>query len=340
MKKLLLILAGFGMTTAASAQTVDIYSAGQHATAWKPSGLPIVAPTAAPSEATAPAAQLTTLRNYDPDVTAVALPATPGVHSGFNVAFVGFSQQFILPASTGFLDTLKVRFQAVGGDKLQILVFQDTLVESQGFTFHSMNYTPWGFIGGIELNLAGLTSLQDFTVNFPMGHLALPERFHVLIGANQVTGNNYSSQFSILAEPHTDRTAPSLATTTNALLTADFTAFSPAPLDGFFALAGENIGVDLWIDAVVDLEAALVDRVATTPAAMYPNPVSASNMLKIEHNEMISSVRVVNMLGNEVLGWDGMRKVVELSAAGLAKGVYHVIVNTENGMTTEKLIVE
>lgn len=88
MKKLLLILAGFGMTTAASAQTVDIYSAGQHATAWKPSGLPIVAPTAAPSEATAPAAQLTTLRNYDPDVTAVALPATPGVHSGFNLSLI------------------------------------------------------------------------------------------------------------------------------------------------------------------------------------------------------------------------------------------------------------
>lgn len=72
---------------------------------------------------------------------------------------------------------------------------------------------------------------------------------------------------------------------------------------------------------------------------MFPNPVGTGSTLNIEHNEQINSVRIVNMLGNEMQSWTGKSASVKLSTSELSTGVYNVIVNTENGVTTEKLIV-
>jgi hypothetical protein len=110
-------------------------------------------------------------------------------------------------------------------------------------------------------------------------------------------------------------------------------------MDNFFSVDGEQVAVNFHMEAYVDAQTGSVARPATSAAAMYPNPVSTNGELNIQHNEQINSIRIVNMLGSEMQSWTGKSSNVKLSTSDLAKGVYNVIVNTENGVTTEKLIV-
>jgi len=110
-------------------------------------------------------------------------------------------------------------------------------------------------------------------------------------------------------------------------------------MDNAFNVPTEPAAVNFVMEAYVSVETGSVARPATASAAMFPNPVAVNGMLNIQHNEQINSVRIVNMLGNEMQAWTGKSTNVQLSTSALSAGVYNVIVNTENGVTTEKLIV-
>ena len=345
MKKLLLILLGASLAGTASAQTISqtessvsvpveesIYSLTQIAKPYQP-------PSAAPQ------ADNVRLSYYSPTGTQFAWQGPVQDPNNTAIIYLAYGQRFTLPAEAGTVDSVRIQFgqivQTAAGGQVNILVVRDSLFD---FTpdpdFHLPQISEAGLIGSAAVPAAAVAGLQNFTLTINFNGMPVPKEFFVYV-APSFAGTSNSSAFTLISEIQTDvvRSTENSRSVVH-FLNAATQSESVSVMDNFFSIDGNQVGVNFAIEAFVQTETGSVDRPSTTPAAMYPNPVSASNMLKIEHNEMISSVRIVNMLGNEVLGWDGMRNVVELSAAGLAKGVYHVIVNTENGMTTEKLIVE
>ena len=72
---------------------------------------------------------------------------------------------------------------------------------------------------------------------------------------------------------------------------------------------------------------------------MVPNP--ASKNVTIVASETLQSVNIVNMIGQTVLTLNSIntnKQLIDIS--NLSSGVYSVIVNTENGISTKRLIVK
>ncbi len=76
----------------------------------------------------------------------------------------------------------------------------------------------------------------------------------------------------------------------------------------------------------------------TETVSVYPNP--ASDYLRISTNGEISNVRIVNTIGQVVLEQTVGLSDITISTENLPKGVYFVNIDTKNGTTTQKVIVE
>jgi hypothetical protein len=74
-------------------------------------------------------------------------------------------------------------------------------------------------------------------------------------------------------------------------------------------------------------------------AIVFPNP--ASDVLFIESNSSkIKTIKVVNVAGNIVLENKVHAEKTQIEISSFSKGVYFVQVETENGITTKKIIVK
>ncbi|PZR03540.1 MAG: esterase, partial [Flavobacterium psychrophilum] len=69
-----------------------------------------------------------------------------------------------------------------------------------------------------------------------------------------------------------------------------------------------------------------------------PNP--ANNLLNIENTTEISSVSIVNALGQTVITKTVNSNAVQIDVSSLSKGVYFVTVNSGNAGKTVKIIKE
>jgi hypothetical protein len=73
---------------------------------------------------------------------------------------------------------------------------------------------------------------------------------------------------------------------------------------------------------------------------MYPNPVSDVICIKTISSDMISSVRIIDALGREVLHSKANSSNVQIDLSTLSQGMYEVYVLTESGIGTKLLIKE
>lgn len=71
---------------------------------------------------------------------------------------------------------------------------------------------------------------------------------------------------------------------------------------------------------------------------VYPNP--ASDIITIVANENIQTISVVNMIGQTVLNVNANSLKQTINISELSAGVYNIIVNSENGYSTKRLIVK
>lgn len=72
---------------------------------------------------------------------------------------------------------------------------------------------------------------------------------------------------------------------------------------------------------------------------VYPNP--ASQKVNVVANENINTISIVNMIGQTVLtvnGVNSLNKSIDVSE--LSAGVYNVVVNSENGSSSKRLIIK
>jgi len=71
---------------------------------------------------------------------------------------------------------------------------------------------------------------------------------------------------------------------------------------------------------------------------VYPNP--ASETITVVANENIQTISIVNMIGQTVMNFNANSLKQSINISELSAGVYNIIVNSENGYSTKRLIVK
>lgn len=70
--------------------------------------------------------------------------------------------------------------------------------------------------------------------------------------------------------------------------------------------------------------------------SVFPNP--AKNKLNFQTKESVSSVEVINLIGQKVLGANTVKNALDVSA--LAKGVYILKLSSDRGVSTKRIVKE
>jgi hypothetical protein len=344
MKQLLLLLLLLSLAGTASAQTVTVSPISREAIAVDPSWTLSQDMKPFPIAAANPQGEDLKLSYFNADGTIIPWqaawqpdPNTPA----FIVA--GYSQRFTLPTQSGFLDSIHIVFsqviEDVAGGQINVFIVKDEVVEptGAGIDKHLPELTQTGILASAALPAAAFAGVQNITLTLKTNHLEVPQHFHVFLSPS-VINNTYSARFVIPGDVK-ENTPTTTENSRSTFLYFNNTNPFIDLMDNFFQVSGNDVAVNFAMEAFVNVETGSVASNLTTPAAIYPNPVAINGMLTIEHPEQIASVRVVNMLGAEMQSWSGKSSSVQISTASLPAGVYNVIVNTENGVTTEKLVI-
>lgn len=250
-----------------------------------------------------------TLSKYDINKPPVWIEA-PGVQDPW--AYTGFGERFTLASDGGFLDSIRIHFDSVAGDLIQIGVLHDVIRETSRGTFHLADYSFFGLIAQYTIEITDLPSTRDFWITIPTEHLPVPKEFHIGVGANAVAqgSDEYTSMFRLAGEPHFGQNA-TVDSRSNILLTQDFSSFTTDVFDGFFTSNGRPLGIDFHIDAVVELAAASVEQSGAATTAIYPNPVASGGELHVGQSDA-SLLVLYDVLGNELFraeSWTGSVKL-------------------------------
>ena len=343
MKKLLPIILGLALAGTASAQTVSLNQTPAATIAVDASwGLsPTVKPF--PSSASAPLAETLKLSYYDAQGQVQPWQAPVALNQETFVA--AYAQRFTLPTTEGFLDSVKILIGGAAevpegsGGMINILIVAANLIDfpDPSPDFYLPNLSQAGLIGSAQLPAAAFAGAQNVWLTLNTQHMAVPQHFFVYVAPS--FGATTNTSVVVLPSEVKFNTPSTMENSRSVIHTITGAQQSVSIMDNVFNIPTEPAAVNFYMEAFVDVETGSVARPSTSAAAMFPNPVATSSTLNIQHNEHINSVRIVNMLGSEVQSWSGKSASVKLSTSELSTGVYNVIVNTENGVTTEKLIV-
>lgn len=343
MKKLLPIVLGLALAGTASAQTVTSFEGPATSVQVDPTFKLREAVNPPSSESAAPLADNVKLSYYQDGGTSFnwQAPWQPDPNQQFLV--LGYAQRFTLPTASGYLDSVRIQINQAGeipagsGGTINFFVVRDSIFQSQS---GPDGHLP--LLGDVlvqaSVPAAALAGAQNFQVTLNTQHAAVPQNFFVYMRGSFDNTGVPTSAFLIPGEIKNGVEV----TTENSRSVFHFITTqgeSVGIMDNFFKINGAPVAVNFLMDAFVDVEAGSVARPEITAAAMFPNPVAVKGSLNIEHSSEISSIRIVNMLGNEMQSWTGKSTSVKLSTSDLSAGVYNVIVTTASGVTSEKLIV-
>lgn len=81
-----------------------------------------------------------------------------------------------------------------------------------------------------------------------------------------------------------------------------------------------------------------IEEEKTDEVRLFPNPVATNGVLKIESDQEIKSIQLVNLLGETIL----VSKITDngLNLQGITSGTYFVRIEFSGSVLTEKIIVE
>jgi hypothetical protein len=99
-------------------------------------------------------------------------------------------------------------------------------------------------------------------------------------------------------------------------------------------LTNEHVTISVLVTVLVGVN----ELGEKTYVYTYPNP--ATDMINLKSNTEISRVVISNTIGQVVFNSNFKAKDAEISTIGLEKGIYFVQIETLNGTTTHKIMVE
>ncbi len=195
-------------------------------------------------------------------------------------------------------------------------------------------YAPGTDAGPAVAGFGDMISLDGIAFE-PMSALGLNYNWNI---AATLSGNPMVEWLSI--SPMTGMVTP------GNMLTFDVTADSEpfgGPVDEMYYASiwvASNDPATPMLEVPVELlfPTGMRDVYSDAYIMMFPNP--ANNMVTISTNYTMSSVKVVNQLGQEVLEQTPNSKTVNVNTGQLQAGIYFVKIISEAGESTQKLIVE
>jgi hypothetical protein len=281
------------------------------------------------------AASRVTIRYYDPkaEVRSIGVPIQVGDRS-----ILGLSQRYTLPVTSGFLDSIQIHFDSSDGKSIFLGITTDLIGNnwSTGKPFH-YSYNTYHVA---EMNMAGFEKLKNFTIKIPVGHVPVPKEFHIVLRTPQAGFADDTGTFALYGQVHVGR-APLFDSARSGYYFRDTKdKMWSDVLDGLFQVDGQPLGIDFRMSAIVDISTASVTLTGTSESTVYPNPAQHSGLVHVSHSETISSISIRDMLGNEVFKSAGSAADIDLSRSSLAPGVYNVVITSDAGVSSEKLVIQ
>lgn len=339
MKRLLLFIVLLGFASSANAQVTVDFSTARIAGDLSKMGTPINQPfvlgpvTSAPFHLSSPLHHDGVIKYYDdalPTINWVA-PADFGVTS-----FI-YGQRITLPTDGGTLDSIRLNFVQTAGNTIIVALMQDTLITLGGQDFRVINLNAQPYAAA---QFPATAVPPNSWVTITLDQVAVPKDFFIAV-IPSTQGQSITSSFALRGDSKPVR----LRTTEDSRSAVVFITSEgllSLPLDSTITFQGQPDAAytDFYLEAYPTSEHSSIGRDIAAPASVYPNPVLAGGMLRVNHPEAVSQIRIVNALGAEVSNWNGLSSNVELSMRQIPGGVYHLLITTGSGVTSEKIVVQ
>jgi hypothetical protein len=153
------------------------------------------------------------------------------------------AERFTLPTDSGFVDSVKIVFDAISGDSITVLLDPDTLYTTSAGEFHFVNIfsTTAQRFAGVTFPVPAASGA--FTLNLVFPHVPVTKNFHVVVLPRYTVNGtqiNFTSQFSLRADSEATRTP----TADNAFSTflginLQTSQSTTGIMDGYFVPAGD-----------------------------------------------------------------------------------------------------
>ena len=108
----------------------------------------------------------------------------------------------------------------------------------------------------------------------------------------------------------------------------------------FISKNGNNIFID---NLRIGTEEVGIDKVNTNSYfSLYPNPISLGDALKIEieNSESIEFLKILDITGKDILNSSDFIYPNVISTKNFKKGIYIIVVNTQNAAFSKRLIIK
>ena len=295
--------------------------------------------TSSPDEAqpaAKPLGEKLKLSYYDPSLPIRVWPA-PADFGG--LVSILYGQRFTLPSDGGFVDSIRLNFAAIAGAEVGIALVPDTLFETSPGTFYHL-IDIFSERDAYAEAVIGPTSLPaDGWVTVSFDHVAVPKQFFVVAMPNFQAGGTFELRGD--AKPTRVRTTDDSRSAMVAVITSQNLTMSMI-LDSFIIFTGEEepAFTDFYIEAYVETGAASVAQQRNADVAVYPNPVAGTRSIRIASASGVRSVQLLNALGANVGSWTLAGSEVHLPLGDIPAGMYLLRITGNDGIRTERLIVQ
>ncbi len=252
-----------------------------------------------------------------------------------NSELMGITERITLPTDSGYVDSVRIVFNAISGDSVSVALDPDSVV---------LQIYPIGLHEHLDatvfnpaLNAFGHAviyppQLRSDTVTVPFPHVMVPKNFHVVLAPSitssfAIRGDSEATRARTLDNCHSTIIALNGNQTISNVIDSNLTPV------GYTAPAFSNLYITAYVSSAPSSVAATN---ASSTISIFPNPVSSS--LRIQDGEAISRVDLFDLLGRTVLSQklDGSGT---LDVSGLEPGRYEAIIHTARGISTAPVLI-
>jgi hypothetical protein len=258
------------------------------------------------------------------------------------IDIIAFTERITLPSDSGFLDSVRIVFDAIAGDSVSVGLDPDTVIATPVGIYHldATVFSPTSNDFATAVIYPSKSGSSDTTVTVAFPHVPVPRNFHIVLVPSS-SSVAFTSSYSVRG----DSEVTHLRTTDNCHST--FIGINPSTdqsesgvIDSNLTPAGftSPIYSELYITAFVSSQSSGVSgSSAARSISIFPDP--ASTFINIQGIDGPSTVELLDLLGRPVLSAqiDGEGK---LDINRIQVGRYEAVIHTTNGLITMPLLIQ
>ena len=253
-----------------------------------------------------------------------------------NSELIGITERITLPTDSGYVDSVRIVFDAISGDSVSVALDPDTVV---------LQIYPIGLHEHLDATVFN-TALNSFgnaviyppqlrsdTVTVPFPHVMVPKNFHVVLVPS------ITSSFAIRGDSEATR-ARTLDNCHSTIIALNGNQTTSNVIDSNLTPAGDTAPLfsNLYITAyVLSAASSVAPSNPSSAISIFPNPASSS--IQIQSGAAVSSIELLDLLGRTVLSQklDGSGR---LDVSRLEPGRYEAVIHSASGIETTPVIIQ